>query len=299
MRAEIEKQQFQKLFSPIIFVCFRYFILGYRNFRTQTNHHVIAGTHRGTMPERNNTHWWWRPSTNTTTTITTGVRNPTEAKKVVEKYLEHSKLASGAKLHYEQLDIGSMKSVRTFAGKIQSKFDKIHILINNGTYWLLGWVKIVVFVLVHSLDPILAWLESDHQFVTVFLFLFFQPALCVSRSNWPRKVSSPTWPSTTTATSSWRIYYCLNSVLPEPRTAGPELSTCRPVWTKSVKWTTMTSIWRKFWGIDCFNSSIWNAWLLDVRGQFCVGIFQKECDADDEVTIAEASAIPSMLQGDH
>ncbi|EJY58154.1 AAEL017472-PA, partial [Aedes aegypti] len=60
-----------------------------------------------------------------------GVRNPAEAKKVVEKYLEHSKVASGAKLHFEQLDIGSMKSVRTFAGKIQSKFDKIHILINN------------------------------------------------------------------------------------------------------------------------------------------------------------------------
>lgn len=60
-----------------------------------------------------------------------GVRNPVESKKAVEKYLEHAKLAAGAKLHFEQLDIGSMKSVRTFAGKIQSKFDKIHILINN------------------------------------------------------------------------------------------------------------------------------------------------------------------------
>lgn len=65
---------------------------------------------------------------------TTGVRNPAEAKKAVEKYLEHSKLGSVAKLHFEQLDIGSMKSVRAFAGKVQSKFDKIHILINNGTY---------------------------------------------------------------------------------------------------------------------------------------------------------------------
>ncbi|XP_055629128.1 dehydrogenase/reductase SDR family member on chromosome X [Toxorhynchites rutilus septentrionalis] len=60
-----------------------------------------------------------------------GVRNPDQAKKAVETYLEHSKVTEGAKLHYEQLDIGSMKSVREFATKIQGKFDKIHILINN------------------------------------------------------------------------------------------------------------------------------------------------------------------------
>lgn len=60
-----------------------------------------------------------------------GVRNPVESKKAVEKYLGNRNLTAGAKLHYEQLDIGSMKSVRAFATKIQAKFDKIHILINN------------------------------------------------------------------------------------------------------------------------------------------------------------------------
>ncbi|XP_055594098.1 dehydrogenase/reductase SDR family member on chromosome X [Uranotaenia lowii] len=62
-----------------------------------------------------------------------GVRNPIESKKAVDKYLEHSNLgaATGAKLHYEQLDIGSMKSVRNFAEKIKARFSKIHILINN------------------------------------------------------------------------------------------------------------------------------------------------------------------------
>lgn len=41
---------------------------------------------------------------------------------------------TGAKLHFEQLDIGSMKSVRAFAARVQAKFDKIHILFNNGEY---------------------------------------------------------------------------------------------------------------------------------------------------------------------
>uniref|UniRef100_A0A8D8APK7 Dehydrogenase/reductase SDR family member on chromosome X n=1 Tax=Culex pipiens TaxID=7175 RepID=A0A8D8APK7_CULPI len=59
-----------------------------------------------------------------------GVRNPVESKKAVEKYLEHGKV-TGAKLHFEQLDIGSMKSVRAFAARVQAKFDKIHILFNN------------------------------------------------------------------------------------------------------------------------------------------------------------------------
>lgn len=61
-----------------------------------------------------------------------GVRNPIDSRKAVEKYLEHAKIPlTNCKLHYEQLDIGSMKSVREFAGKITAKFDSIHLLINN------------------------------------------------------------------------------------------------------------------------------------------------------------------------
>ncbi|XP_053684486.1 dehydrogenase/reductase SDR family member on chromosome X [Sabethes cyaneus] len=60
-----------------------------------------------------------------------GVRNPEASKKAVEKFLEENNALTGAKLHYEQLDIGSMKSVRAFATRIQAKFDKIHLLFNN------------------------------------------------------------------------------------------------------------------------------------------------------------------------
>ncbi|XP_058458923.1 dehydrogenase/reductase SDR family member on chromosome X [Malaya genurostris] len=60
-----------------------------------------------------------------------GVRNPEGSKKTVEEYLEQGKVLPGAKLHYEKLDIGNLKSVREFAARVQSKFDKIHILINN------------------------------------------------------------------------------------------------------------------------------------------------------------------------
>uniref|UniRef100_A0A182FWA2 Short-chain dehydrogenase n=1 Tax=Anopheles albimanus TaxID=7167 RepID=A0A182FWA2_ANOAL len=64
--------------------------------------------------------------------IILGVRNPIDSRKAVEQYLEHAgiQLAS-CKLHYEQLDIGNMKSVREFASKISTKFEKIHLLINN------------------------------------------------------------------------------------------------------------------------------------------------------------------------
>uniref|UniRef100_A0A182JCK3 Dehydrogenase with different specificities related to short-chain alcohol dehydrogenase n=1 Tax=Anopheles atroparvus TaxID=41427 RepID=A0A182JCK3_ANOAO len=61
-----------------------------------------------------------------------GVRNPIDSRKAVEQYLEHAKIPlASCKLHYEQLDIGNMKSVRDFAGRIASKFEKIHLLINN------------------------------------------------------------------------------------------------------------------------------------------------------------------------
>uniref|UniRef100_A0A182N3G4 Dehydrogenase with different specificities related to short-chain alcohol dehydrogenase n=1 Tax=Anopheles dirus TaxID=7168 RepID=A0A182N3G4_9DIPT len=64
--------------------------------------------------------------------IILGVRNPIDSRKAVEAYLERAKIPpAGCKLHYEQLDIGSMKSVREFAAKIKTKFDKIHLLINN------------------------------------------------------------------------------------------------------------------------------------------------------------------------
>lgn len=38
------------------------------------------------------------------------------------------------KIYYEQLDTGSMQSVRKFAKVVQSKFSKIDILINNGNF---------------------------------------------------------------------------------------------------------------------------------------------------------------------
>uniref|UniRef100_A0A182S6L4 Short-chain dehydrogenase n=1 Tax=Anopheles maculatus TaxID=74869 RepID=A0A182S6L4_9DIPT len=61
-----------------------------------------------------------------------GVRNPIDSRKAVEAYLEHANIPFGScKLHFEQLDIGNMKSVREFAAKIKTKFDKIHLLINN------------------------------------------------------------------------------------------------------------------------------------------------------------------------
>uniref|UniRef100_U5ESL3 Putative dehydrogenase with different specificities related to short-chain alcohol dehydrogenase n=1 Tax=Corethrella appendiculata TaxID=1370023 RepID=U5ESL3_9DIPT len=62
-------------------------------------------------------------------TVILGVRNPDEAKKTVEKYLEHHKLTG--KLHYEKLDIGDMTSVKQFAEKVKEQFQQIHILINN------------------------------------------------------------------------------------------------------------------------------------------------------------------------
>ncbi|XP_063709711.1 dehydrogenase/reductase SDR family member on chromosome X [Culicoides brevitarsis] len=61
-------------------------------------------------------------------TVIVGVRDPVQAKSAVEKLIDESK---HNKVHYERLDVGSMSSVRQFAAKVQEKFTKIHILINN------------------------------------------------------------------------------------------------------------------------------------------------------------------------
>lgn len=61
----------------------------------------------------------------------TGVRNPKQAKEAIEKLIDVSKYKN---VHFERLDVGSMSSVRTFASKVQEKFAKVHILINNGEY---------------------------------------------------------------------------------------------------------------------------------------------------------------------
>lgn len=64
-----------------------------------------------------------------------GVRNPKEAQENVEKLIDINSIK--AKIYYEQLDTGSMQSVRKFAKVVQSKFAKINILINNGKHFRL------------------------------------------------------------------------------------------------------------------------------------------------------------------
>lgn len=59
-----------------------------------------------------------------------GVRNPEASKKSVESYISES-LTQG-KVLYEACDTGDMESVRSFAKKVQAKFPRIHLLINNG-----------------------------------------------------------------------------------------------------------------------------------------------------------------------
>lgn len=61
-----------------------------------------------------------------------GVRNPKQAKENVESFVDIKSMKG--KIFYEQLDTGSMQSVRKFAKVVQSKFSKIDILINNGIY---------------------------------------------------------------------------------------------------------------------------------------------------------------------
>lgn len=64
--------------------------------------------------------------------MSTGVRNPKEAKENVESLIDIDSVKG--KIFYEQLDTGSMISVRKFAKVVQSKFSKINILVNNGNY---------------------------------------------------------------------------------------------------------------------------------------------------------------------
>lgn len=59
-----------------------------------------------------------------------GVRNLKEAQENIEKLIDLKQ--TKGKIYYEQLDIGQMESVRKFAAKLQNKFTKIDILVNNG-----------------------------------------------------------------------------------------------------------------------------------------------------------------------
>lgn len=59
-----------------------------------------------------------------------GVRNPQEAQRNVEKLLEDDDDIT-AKISYEYLDTGNLKSVRAFAENVRKNHSKINILINN------------------------------------------------------------------------------------------------------------------------------------------------------------------------
>lgn len=72
-----------------------------------------------------------------------GVRNPKEAKENVESFIDIESMKG--KIYYEQLDTGSMQSVRKFAKIVQSKFSKIDILINNGKYFIRSSKKKIQF----------------------------------------------------------------------------------------------------------------------------------------------------------
>ena len=65
---------------------------------------------------------------------TLGVRDPKSAEKAVRSIVNLE--TSGGKLFCEELDVGSLKSVREFAQKIKSKFNKIDLLINNGKTYI-------------------------------------------------------------------------------------------------------------------------------------------------------------------
>lgn len=61
--------------------------------------------------------------------INTGVRDTDQARKAVAQVIDSDKQKN---VVYEKLDVGSIASVRVFAKKVQEKFDKVHILVNNG-----------------------------------------------------------------------------------------------------------------------------------------------------------------------
>ncbi|KAM7342257.1 polyprenol dehydrogenase [Cochliomyia hominivorax] len=62
-------------------------------------------------------------------TVVMGVRDPKSAELAVKTLVDLE--TSGGKLICEELDVGCLKSVREFAQKVKSKFNKVDILINN------------------------------------------------------------------------------------------------------------------------------------------------------------------------
>ncbi|XP_055703436.1 dehydrogenase/reductase SDR family member on chromosome X [Phlebotomus papatasi] len=62
-------------------------------------------------------------------TVVLGVRNVESSRKSIAKEIPEEK--TSGKLFLEQLDVGTMDSVRKFAAAIKKKYRKIHILINN------------------------------------------------------------------------------------------------------------------------------------------------------------------------
>ncbi|XP_075165695.1 polyprenol dehydrogenase [Haematobia irritans] len=62
-------------------------------------------------------------------TVIVGVRDPKAAEEIFKKTINVDN--TNGKLICEELDVGSMKSVRHFAQKIKDKFNKVDLLINN------------------------------------------------------------------------------------------------------------------------------------------------------------------------
>lgn len=60
------------------------------------------------------------------------MRDPKSAEQAVKSVVNLE--TSGGKLICEELDVGCLKSVREFAQKVKSKFNKVDILINNGEF---------------------------------------------------------------------------------------------------------------------------------------------------------------------
>lgn len=62
-------------------------------------------------------------------TVIMGVRDPVAAEKNVSQIVDLTK--TNGKLVCEKLDVGSLKSVKEFAKKVQEKYEKVDILLNN------------------------------------------------------------------------------------------------------------------------------------------------------------------------
>lgn len=63
-----------------------------------------------------------------------GVRNNEMSKNTVESYINNPSQLQ--RVFYETCDVGDMMSVRSFARNVQEKFPKIHLLINNGEFFI-------------------------------------------------------------------------------------------------------------------------------------------------------------------